>query len=101
MRAAMFYGPGDLRLEDVEPQEPGPGEILVEVRAAATCGTDLKSYRRGHPKLFPTLPSRFGHEFAGVVSAVGDGVTDFAAGNAGRGRQHRAVRRVLGLHPQP
>ena len=80
MRAAMFYGPGDLRLQDIDPQEPGPGEILVDVRAAATCGTDLKSYRRGHPKLFPTLPSRFGHEFAGVVTAVGDGVTDFAPG---------------------
>lgn len=80
MRAAIFHGPGDLRLEDVPEQQPGPGEIAVEVRAAATCGTDLKSYRRGHPKLFPTLPARFGHEFAGVVTAVGDGVTDFAVG---------------------
>lgn len=81
MRAAMFYGPGDLRLEDVAATEPGPGEVLVDVKAAATCGTDLKSYRRGHPKLFPTLPSRFGHEFAGVVSAVGDGVDKFAVGD--------------------
>lgn len=81
MRAAMFYGPGKLRLEDVSGAEPGPGEVLVEVKAAATCGTDLKSYRRGHPKLFPVLPSRFGHEFAGVVTAVGDGVTDFAVGD--------------------
>ncbi len=81
MRAAMFYGPGDLRWEDVPTQAPGPGEVAVEVRAAATCGTDLKSFRRGHPKLFPTLPSRFGHEFAGVVSAVGEGVTGYAAGD--------------------
>jgi L-iditol 2-dehydrogenase len=81
MRAAMFYGPGDLRLEDIPTAEPAPGEVSVEVKAAATCGTDLKSYRRGHPKLFPTLPSRFGHEFAGVVTAVGDGVTDFAVGD--------------------
>src|SRR4051794_19275804 len=81
MRAAIFHGPGDLRLQDIDPQEPGPGEVLVGVRAAATCGTDLKSYRRGHPKLFPTLPSRFGHEFAGVVSAVGDGVEGFAVGD--------------------
>lgn len=80
MRAAIFHGPGDLRLEDIVEQQPAPGEIAVEVRAAATCGTDLKSYRRGHPKLFPTLPSRFGHEFAGVVTAVGDGVTGFAVG---------------------
>lgn len=80
MKAAMFYGPGELRIEDVPHVDPGPGEILVEVRAAATCGTDLKSYRRGHPKLFPTLPARFGHEFAGVVTACGDGVSDFAVG---------------------
>ena len=81
MRAYMFYGPGDLRLEDVEPGVPGPGEIAVEVKAAATCGTDLKSYRRGHPTLFPTLPARFGHEFAGIVTEVGDGVTDFKVGD--------------------
>lgn len=80
MRAAIFHGPGDLRISDIATEEPGPGEVSVEVRAAATCGTDLKSYRRGHPKLFPTLPARFGHEFAGVVTAVGDGVTDFAPG---------------------
>jgi L-iditol 2-dehydrogenase len=81
MRAAMFYGPGDLRWEEVARTTPGQGELAVEVRAAATCGTDLKSYRRGHPKLFPTLPSRFGHEFAGVVSAVGQGVAGFAVGD--------------------
>ena len=82
MRAYMFYGPGDLRMEDVEPGRPGPGEVAVEIRAAATCGTDLKSYRRGHPTLFPpgSLPARFGHEFAGVVTEVGAGVTKFAPG---------------------
>ena len=81
MRAYMFYGPGDLRLEDVDPGSAGPGEVAVEVKAAATCGTDLKSYRRGHPTLFPTLPARFGHEFAGIVTEVGEGVTDFAVGD--------------------
>ncbi|HEX8519315.1 MAG TPA: alcohol dehydrogenase catalytic domain-containing protein [Pseudonocardia sp.] len=80
MRAAILHEPGDLRIEDVDEQEPGPGEILVDVRAAVTCGTDLKSYRRGHPKLFPELPARFGHEFAGVVAAVGDGVERFRPG---------------------
>lgn len=81
MRAYMFYGPGDLRLEDVEPEKAGPGEVAVEIHAAATCGTDLKSYRRGHPTLFPTLPARFGHEFSGVVTEVGEGVTKFALGD--------------------
>src|SRR5699024_1443584 len=74
MRAAIFRGPGKLEIEDIDRTAPGEGEIAVQVRAAATCGTDLKSYRRGHPKLFPTLPSRFGHEFSGVVSEVGPGV---------------------------
>lgn len=80
MRAAIFYGPGELRIEEVPRGEPGPGEIAVDVKAAATCGTDLKSFRRGHPKLFPTLPARFGHEFAGIITAVGDGVTQFKPG---------------------
>lgn len=82
MRAWMFHGPGDLRLEDVEPGTPGPGEVAVEIKAAATCGTDLKSYRRGHPTLFPagSLPARFGHEFAGIVTEVGEGVTKFRPG---------------------
>ena len=80
MKAYMFYGPGDLRLEDIAVEHPGPGEIAVDIKAAATCGTDLKSYRRGHPTLFPTLPARFGHEFSGIVSEVGEGVADFEVG---------------------
>lgn len=80
MKAAIFYGPGDLRIEHIRMEPPGTGEVAVDVKAAATCGTDLKSYRRGHPKLFPVLPARFGHEFAGVVSAVGPGVTTFSPG---------------------
>lgn len=80
MRAAVFYGPGDLRIEEVESRKPGPGEIAVSVRGAATCGTDLKAYRRGHHKLFTSFPAPFGHEFAGVVSAVGEGVTKFQEG---------------------
>ena len=58
MRAAVFYEPGDLRIEDIPRGTPGPGEISVSVRAATTCGTDLKAYRRGHPKIIPVLPAR-------------------------------------------
>lgn len=76
----MFYGPGRLSIEEVPVEEPGPGEIAVAVHAAATCGTDVKSYRRGHPKLFPVLPARFGHEFAGIVTATGEGVQRFRPG---------------------
>lgn len=81
MRAAIFRGPGHLGIEEVPDQAPGPGELEVEIKAAVTCGTDLKSYRRGHPKLFPSVPARFGHEFAGVVTRVGDGVDQFHEGD--------------------
>ncbi len=80
MRAARLYGPGDLRLEEVPVPEPGPGEVLLRVERALTCGTDLKIFRRGrHPALGP-LPSLFGHEGAGEIVAVGEGVTDFRPG---------------------
>ncbi|MCX8073306.1 MAG: alcohol dehydrogenase catalytic domain-containing protein [Candidatus Binatia bacterium] len=62
-----------------EPQ-PGPGEIVVRVRAALTCGTDLKMFLRGHPR-FPT-PTPFGHEFSGEVAAVGADVGQLREGDA-------------------
>jgi L-iditol 2-dehydrogenase len=65
--------------EEIQPL-PQPGGIVVSVRAALTDGTDLKTYRRGHPKM--PMPTRFGHEFCGDVAAVGAGVTAFAAGDA-------------------
>ena len=58
---------------------PPPGGIVVRIRAALTDGTDLKTYRRGHPKM--PMPTRFGHEFSGDVAAVGDGVTAFSPGD--------------------
>jgi L-iditol 2-dehydrogenase len=80
LRAAMFYAPKDVRMEDVPVPEPGPGEVLVRIHAALTCGTDVKSYKRGHPTLFKTMPSPFGHEFAGEIEAVGEGVDDWRPG---------------------
>ena len=81
MRAARFHGPGDLRVETVPVPRPGPGELLVAVGAAATNGTDAKSLRRGHPVLLPDPPCGFGHEWAGTVAALGDGVSGFAVGD--------------------
>jgi L-iditol 2-dehydrogenase len=67
VRAAILYGPEDLRVEDV----PDPdGEVIVEVQAATTCGTDVKMWRHGHPAL-PPYPCSFGHETAGVRSDDG------------------------------
>jgi L-iditol 2-dehydrogenase len=74
MRAQVFHGPGDLRFEDIPVPEPQPGEVVLKIEAALTCGTDVKTLRRGHPVMIPHVPTVFGHEFAGTVSAVGAGV---------------------------
>jgi L-iditol 2-dehydrogenase len=71
VRALLFHGPGDLRVEEVPRPEPGPGEVLVQVEVALTDGTDAKTFRRGHPLLFETTPSPFGHEFCGLDVATG------------------------------
>lgn len=71
-RTAWCYGPLDLRVEDLPIGEPAPGEVQVEIKAALTCGTDVKIYKRGYPFLQPPFP--VGHEYAGIVTAVGDGV---------------------------
>jgi L-iditol 2-dehydrogenase len=61
---------------------PGPGEILLSVEAATTCGTDVKVFRRGgHPRMLK-VPTLFGHEMAGRVAALGAGVTTFEVGDA-------------------
>src|SRR5579883_3422751 len=82
MLAAMFYAPMDVRLQEISLPQPGPGEILLKVAAATTCGTDLKAYRRGHPLLFRETPARFGHEVSGVVETIGAGVTRCKEGDA-------------------
>jgi L-iditol 2-dehydrogenase len=79
MRVAVLVAPRQIELrEETEPVAPSGG-MVVRVRAALTDGTDLKTYRRGHPKM--PMPTRFGHEFSGDVVAVGDGVTAFAPGD--------------------
>jgi L-iditol 2-dehydrogenase len=81
MRAAVLRGREDVAIEDVPLPEPGPGEIVIRVRAALTCGTDAKVFRRGsHPRMLRP-PCLFGHEYAGVVDAVGEGVTRFREGD--------------------
>jgi L-iditol 2-dehydrogenase len=81
MRAQVFYGPGDLRFEDIPAPEPEPGGLVVRVEAALTCGTDVKTLRRGHPVMIPHVPTVFGHELAGVVSAVGRGAPGVKEGD--------------------
>lgn len=81
MQAVVLHGREDLRLETVAVPEPGPGELLLRVGAALTCGTDLKVYRRGYHAKMLVPPTLFGHEVAGTVAALGAEVTAFAVGD--------------------
>ena len=92
MKALRFHGPGDLRLEDVPRPEPGPGDVLVQVEVALTDGTDLKTFRRGHPLLLESLPSPFGHEFCGFDAATGRRVV---AANSAAGDDRSAPLELL------
>jgi L-iditol 2-dehydrogenase len=74
MKAAMLYGVKDLRIEDVEVPKIRAGEVLVKVKAATTCGTDLKIFARGYVEKIIKLPTIFGHEWAGQVAEVGQGL---------------------------
>ena len=71
MKAARFYAPGDLRIEEVPDPVPAKGDVLVQIEVALTDGTDLKTFRHGHPVLLSELPSPFGHEFCGFDVATG------------------------------
>ena len=74
MKAAMLYGVKDLRVEDVEEPKVEAGEILVKIKAATTCGTDLKIFQRGYVEKVIKLPTIFGHEWGGEVVEVGEGL---------------------------
>jgi L-iditol 2-dehydrogenase len=81
MQAAVLHGREDIRIEHVPVPEAGPGELIVSVGAALTCGTDLKVFRRGYHARMIVPPALFGHELAGTVVEAGEGVTEFASGD--------------------
>lgn len=81
MRAAVLHGREDIRIESVPVPSAAPGELIVRVGAALTCGTDLKVFRRGYHARMIVPPALFGHELAGTVVEAGEGVTDFAPGD--------------------
>jgi L-iditol 2-dehydrogenase len=80
MTAAVLYGKEDLKIEQVPIPEVGDGEVLIKVRVALTCGTDLKVYRRGYHARMIVPPALFGHELAGVIAETGAGVQGFKKG---------------------
>ena len=79
MKVARYYAPGDIRLEQLPEPDVSAGELKLRVRACSTCGTDVKISRSGHPNMTP--PQVMGHEIAGEIVAVGDGVDGWAIGD--------------------
>jgi L-iditol 2-dehydrogenase len=86
MRAVVYRGVDDMRLETVSVPQIGPGELLIRIATCGICGTDLKKIHVGSH----SAPRIFGHEMTGVVAAVGAGVTKFAVGE-----------RVMSFHHVP
>jgi (R,R)-butanediol dehydrogenase / meso-butanediol dehydrogenase / diacetyl reductase len=91
MKAARFHGRGDIRIDEVPEPKTGPGQVKVEVDWCGICGSDLHEYLEGpifipgpdapHPVTGETLPVVMGHEFAGRVAELGDGVTGLKLGD--------------------
>ncbi|HUB03652.1 MAG TPA: alcohol dehydrogenase catalytic domain-containing protein [Solirubrobacteraceae bacterium] len=95
MRAAVLHGPRDLRVEHIPEPE---GEVIVEIEAATTCGTDTKMWRHGH-RILPPYPCRFGHETAGIRADTGERVLVSDSVACGRCRQCASGRAQICRNP--
>src|SRR5674476_823486 len=82
MMAAVLYGKEHLQVEPVAVPTIESGDILVRVKVALTCGTDVKVFRRGYHARMIVPPAVFGHELAGDVVAIGEDVRISPSGNA-------------------
>jgi L-iditol 2-dehydrogenase len=79
MKAIVYYAPQDIRVETIPIPACGDDEIRVKVDACAVCGTDLKSYKHGNPRI--KAPLVMGHEFTGIVETVGAKIQGFSLGD--------------------
>jgi L-iditol 2-dehydrogenase len=79
VKVARFHSPGDIRIEEAAEPVPGPGDVKIRVRNCSTCGTDVKISKHGHHHIRP--PRVMGHEIAGEIAEVGDGVTGWRQGD--------------------
>src|SRR6202045_481830 len=77
MRAAVYRGVNDVRVETVPVPEIGAGEVLVRIHTCGICGTDLKKIHTGSH----SAPRGFGHEMSGTIARVGEAVDGFAVGD--------------------
>ena len=106
MRAAVYHGPNDLRVESVPVPAIGPDEVLLRVLRANICGTDLRILHGGHRK-YPAGVARIpGHEVVGEVAAVGERVAGYAPGqrlfvapNMGQGDSRETISGNNNLDP--
>lgn len=80
MLAARMYGKEDIRLEEIAKPVLRTGEILIKVKAAAICGTDIRMYRNGYKGITKDAPRILGHEFSGIIEEIADGVKGYQAG---------------------
>ncbi len=88
MKSFFLVEPGRMELRETPIPEPEEGELVIKIETALTCGTDLKAFRRGHPKMF--MPTPFGHEFSGVIADAGRSVNGWREGDA-----------IMGVHTAP
>ena len=79
MKAAVIYGPMNIKVEEIEMPAPGYGEVLIKVKAAGICGSDLHYHRSKSENSAKRIMS--GHELSGKVTAIGDGVSRFVVGD--------------------
>ncbi len=101
MMAAVLYGKEHLQVEPVAVPKIESGDILVRVKVALTCGTDVKVFRRGYHARMIVPPAVFGHELAGDVVAVGEGVTRFRSGQRVVAANSAPCERLLLLPARP
>ena len=80
MRAAVFYGIEDIRVEDIPLPKPGPHEALMKIGKVGICGTDLRIYANGHHRISPGTRRVLGHELAGEIVEIGERVAGLSAG---------------------
>lgn len=80
MKAALFYGVRDLRIEQIPVPPIGADEALMRVRAVAICGTDIRTFNNGHFRISPDTRRILGHELSGELVAVGPDVVGFSPG---------------------
>lgn len=81
MKAAVFYGKEDIRVENRDLREPGEGEVVIQIKAAGVCGTDMHIFQGAPGASDCNPPVVLGHEFSGVISRVGNGVTKWKTGD--------------------